>query len=58
MSFPADILAATSLKLDIMLWSQGTRQTVLLELTVPFEEGMDEAHERNMAKYQQLVEYC
>lgn len=35
-----------------------TRQTVLFELTVPWEEMMDEAHERKMVKYQQLVEDC
>ncbi|CAC5414709.1 unnamed protein product [Mytilus coruscus] len=57
MSFPAEI-EATSLRPDMVLWSQGTRQTVLLELTVPWEERMDEAHERKMAKYQQLVEDC
>ncbi|CAC5421781.1 unnamed protein product [Mytilus coruscus] len=57
MSFPAEI-AATSLRPDMVLWSQGTRQTVLLELTVPWEERMDEAHERKMAKYQQLVTDC
>ncbi|CAC5420997.1 unnamed protein product [Mytilus coruscus] len=57
MSFPAEI-AATSLRPDMVLWSQGTRQTVLQEMTVPWEERMDEAHERKMAKYQQLEEDC
>ncbi|VDI31354.1 Hypothetical predicted protein [Mytilus galloprovincialis] len=32
-------IAATSLRPDMVLWSQGTVQTVLLELTVLCEEG-------------------
>ncbi|VDI68178.1 Hypothetical predicted protein [Mytilus galloprovincialis] len=36
MSFPAEI-AATSLRPDIVIWSQGTRQAVCLELTVPWK---------------------
>ncbi|XP_076113544.1 uncharacterized protein LOC143081178 [Mytilus galloprovincialis] len=57
MSFPAEI-AATSLRPDIVIWSQGTKQAVLLELTVPWEYRIEEAYERKMAKYQQLVEDC
>ncbi|VDI13370.1 Hypothetical predicted protein [Mytilus galloprovincialis] len=57
MSFPAEI-AATSLRPDIVIWSPGTRQAVLLELTVPWEDRIEEAYERKMAKYQQLVEDC
>ncbi|XP_071145057.1 uncharacterized protein [Mytilus edulis] len=57
MSFPAEI-AATSLRPDIVIWSQGTRQAVLLELTVPWEDRIEETYERKMAKYQQLVEDC
>ncbi|XP_076113419.1 uncharacterized protein LOC143081070 [Mytilus galloprovincialis] len=57
MSFPAEI-AATSLRQDIVIWSQGTRQVVLLELTVPWEDRIEEAYERKMAKYQQLIEDC
>ncbi|XP_071145089.1 uncharacterized protein [Mytilus edulis] len=57
MSFPAEI-AATSLRPDIVIWSQGTRQAVLLELTVTWEDRIEEAYERKKAKYQQLVEDC
>ncbi|XP_076086893.1 uncharacterized protein LOC143057470 [Mytilus galloprovincialis] len=53
MSFPAEI-AATSLRPDIVIWSQGTRQAVLLEITVTWEDRIEEAYERKMAKYQQL----
>ncbi|CAC5381166.1 unnamed protein product [Mytilus coruscus] len=36
----------------------GARQTVFLELTFPWEERIDEVHERKMVKYKQLVEEC
>jgi len=35
-----------------------SKQLVLLELTVPWEERMEEAHERNTAKYQALMDEC
>ncbi|XDV13785.1 hypothetical protein PO909_002121 [Leuciscus waleckii] len=38
--------------------SDSTKQLILLELTVPWEERMDEANERKRAKYQELVEEC
>ncbi|CAC5407297.1 unnamed protein product [Mytilus coruscus] len=41
MSFPVEKVA-TSLRPDIVLWSPGTRQTVLLELTVAWKERMNE----------------
>ena len=31
---------------------------MLIELTVPYEERVDEAHERKRLKYQELVEQC
>jgi len=48
----------TSLRPDTILVSEATRQLVLLELTVPWEERMAEAQERKRAKYQELVEDC
>lgn len=36
----------TSHRPDIMLWSQTTNQVALLELTVPWEETIKEAHEQ------------
>jgi len=48
---PAHIIQ-TSLRPDTILVSEATRQLVLLELTVPWEERMGEAQERKRAKYQ------
>ncbi|KAK0136881.1 hypothetical protein N1851_026903 [Merluccius polli] len=48
-------ISHTSLRPDIVLWSKGTKQVVLIELTVPWEERMEEAHERKLKKYQALI---
>ena len=37
---------------DVVLWSRATKQTVLLELTEPWEERMEETHEKKLRKYQ------
>ncbi|KAK0150652.1 hypothetical protein N1851_008245 [Merluccius polli] len=55
--FPEHIVE-TTLRPDIVLFSDVTRQVVLLELTVPWEERMEEANERKRAKYTELVEEC
>lgn len=46
------------LRPDIILVSEATKQLFLLELTVPWEERMEEAQERKREKYQELVEDC
>ena len=51
-------IAITRLRPDILLRSKTTTQFVLLELTVPWEERIEEANERKTAKYQPLVEEC
>ncbi|XP_063062183.1 uncharacterized protein LOC134455057 [Engraulis encrasicolus] len=48
----------TSLLPDIVLWSSKDQKIILVELTVPWEEGCEEAHERKAAKYQQLAQDC
>ncbi|XP_078322870.1 uncharacterized protein LOC144622162 [Crassostrea virginica] len=48
----------TNLRLDIVLWSVKGKKIILIELTVPWEESCGEAHERKMAKYQELLEQC
>ncbi|RXN04375.1 reverse transcriptase [Labeo rohita] len=48
----------STLRPDIILVSEATRQLILLELTVPWEERMEEAQERKRGKYQELVEQC
>lgn len=54
LKFPEEI-THTSLRSDIVLWSKGIKQVVLIELTVPWEERMGEAHEYKLKKYQALI---
>lgn len=44
-----------SLRPDIVLWSQDSKQVVLVELTIPWEERMKEAHKYKVGKYQPLI---
>jgi len=53
-TFPREVIT-TTLRPDIVLWSKSSRQVILVELTVPWEARLEEAHERKLAKYQQLV---
>ncbi|XP_056127556.1 uncharacterized protein LOC130105540 [Rhinichthys klamathensis goyatoka] len=55
--FP-DTIAVTSLRPDMVLMSAASKQVVLLELTVPWEDRMEEAQERKRAKYADLVAEC
>lgn len=48
----------TSLRPDMVLWSEEARKIILIELTVPWEDGCEEAYERKATKYQDLVEQC
>ncbi|KAI8480671.1 hypothetical protein Bbelb_415640 [Branchiostoma belcheri] len=57
LAFPADIID-TNLRPDLILFSRKTTQVVLLELTVPWEDRMEEANERKRMKYQELVSRC
>ncbi len=34
----------TALRPDIVLWSEKDHKIILIELTVPWEEGCEEAH--------------
>ena len=52
---PQDVLC-TTLRPDIVMWSASTKQLVMIELTVPWEERIEDAYERKKAKYQELVE--
>lgn len=51
-------ITQNSLRPDIILVSEVRRQLILLELTVPWGERMEEAQEKKRAKYQELVEDC
>lgn len=48
----------TTLRLDVVLWSNEDQKILLVELTVPWEEGCKEAHERKDLKYQPLILEC
>ncbi|XP_071400827.1 uncharacterized protein [Centroberyx affinis] len=48
----------STLRPDIVLLSESTKQAVLLELTVPWEDCLEEAFERKLAKYEGLVSSC
>ena len=40
---------------EIVIWSLATKQAILLELTVPWEDRIDDAHGLKSLKYQNLV---
>lgn len=48
--------ARTSLQPDMIITSEASKHMTMLELTVPWEEQMEEANEKKCAKYQELVE--
>lgn len=52
--FPGEI-TITNLRPDIILGSKGTKQVVLIELSMPWEERIEEAHEQMLRTYQSLI---
>ena len=52
--FPRDVVE-TTLRPDIVIQSDSQRVLVLVELTVPWEDRVGEAHELKLAKYEHLV---
>ena len=57
LQFPR-IIATTSLRPDIVLWSSGTKKVAMVELTVPWEERPEEAHHLKSTKYSDLQLEC
>ena len=55
--FPESI-AITSLRPDIVIYSKKIQRVVLIELTCPSEENMEERHDGKTKKYAHLVELC
>lgn len=47
-------IAITSLRPDVVLWSKKGKTVVLCELTCPWEENAEWAHERKLTKYEGL----
>ncbi|KAJ8393343.1 hypothetical protein AAFF_G00062440 [Aldrovandia affinis] len=54
LQFPQEI-CSTTLRPDVVLWSAAAKSALL---TVPWEEGLEAAYERKMAKYADLVADC
>ncbi|KAL7868614.1 hypothetical protein SRHO_G00099980 [Serrasalmus rhombeus] len=52
--FPPNI-AVSSLHPDLVLWSNSCRRVYIIELTVPWEEAIDEAYERKRLQYSDLA---
>ena len=52
--FPRDIII-TRLRPDAIIVSRRTKTIVLIELTIPWEDRIAEAHEIKSEKYQDLV---
>ena len=55
--FPQKIVT-TALRPDIVLWSERSRQVVMVELTVPWEERVEEAYHMKRNKYEELRLEC
>ncbi|XP_072037291.1 uncharacterized protein [Amphiura filiformis] len=55
--FPREILI-TTLRPDIVIWSEAGKEVIIGELTVPWEDNIDEAHERKLTKYSELRAEC
>lgn len=53
--FLENILVST-LRPDIIVVSETMRQVVLLELTVPWADLIDQAFKRNVARYEKLAD--
>lgn len=57
LKFPNHI-AVTTLRSDIILISESTKQVVLLELSMPCEEFLEAAFKRKLAKHSGLASSC
>ena len=57
LQFPSEI-TTTSLRPDIVVWSTKAKTALLIELTVPWEEGIEAAFERKKTKYSDLAAEC
>ena len=52
--FPPEI-ATTTLRLDPVLWSNSCQLAYIIELTVPWEDAIEEAYERKKLHYSNLA---
>ena len=52
--FPA-IICATDNRPDVVIWSKESKRVIIIELTVPAEENIANAHHRKTVKYEALI---
>lgn len=57
LQFPREIVQS-SLRPDLVMWSEACKTVLLVELTVPWEGGLEAANERKRAKYADLAAEC
>ena len=57
MEFPPEV-AVTNKRPDTVIWSATTKQSILLEMTVPWEDRIEIAKERKSMTYQKIVIVC
>ena len=57
LDFPTEI-ASTRQPSDLVIWSVNSKQVIIAELMIPFEENIDWAHQRKLEKYEDLREQC
>ena len=48
----------TTLRPDVVLWSETGKKLIVIELTVPWETRCEEAYERKKAKNSELLDIC
>ncbi|XP_078458809.1 uncharacterized protein LOC144723905 [Lampetra planeri] len=48
-------IATTTLRPDMVLWSRSLKKVFIIELTVPWEDSVDEAYERKHLRYADLA---
>ena len=51
-------IAVTNQRPEIVIWSNEAKREILAELTVPWEDNMEEAYERKKCKYEPLRNSC
>ncbi|XP_060082599.1 uncharacterized protein LOC132561904 [Ylistrum balloti] len=51
-------IVQTTRRPDIVMSSQHSKLVIVIELTVPWEEGCEEAHERKKTKFDELMAKC
>ena len=51
-------IVQTTLRPDIVIWSENNKRLAMIELTAPWESRCEEAFERKTAKYADLLAQC